>query len=430
MKNNIFIKSTLILIIGGFITKLLGFIIRIIYTRIVGEEGISLYTIITPTYSLIITIAASFLPVAISKLISEQKYKSSTIIFNSVFIILLVDLLLIFVLCFSSKYISINLLKEKRTLLLLYSIIFTIPFVSASSVFKGYYLGKQKMHPNVVSNIIEQIIRILLIIILIPILYRKNLVYGVVGLILISVITETISCLVFILYLPRRLIINKNEAKLSFATIKDILKTSIPLTSGRLIGNIGYFFEPIILTNILTNRGFSSNYVLTNYGIYNAYAISLLALPNFFILAISSAILPEISKYYSKKNYKMTQKRYKQALFISLILGLFFSLFILLFRNQLLLIIYKTTKGSSFIKILAPAFVLFYLEGPITSTLQAIGKSKSSFHITTIGIIIKLIVMTMLAYLKYGIYSLIIAEIANIFIVVLLGIIRVKKELF
>ena len=126
----------------------------------------------------------------------------------------------------------------------------------------------------------------------------------------------------------------------------------------------------------------------------------------------------------------MTQKRYKQALFISLILGLFFSLFILLFRNQLLLIIYKTTKGSSFIKILAPAFVLFYLEGPITSTLQAIGKSKSSFHITTIGIIIKLIVMTMLAYLKYGIYSLIIAEIANIFIVVLLGIIRVKKELF
>ena len=40
MRNNKFFISTLILMCSGLITKILGFIIRIIYTRIVGEEAI------------------------------------------------------------------------------------------------------------------------------------------------------------------------------------------------------------------------------------------------------------------------------------------------------------------------------------------------------------------------------------------------------
>ena len=40
MKKNKFIKSTLILILGGFITKILGMLIKIVITRALGTEGI------------------------------------------------------------------------------------------------------------------------------------------------------------------------------------------------------------------------------------------------------------------------------------------------------------------------------------------------------------------------------------------------------
>ena len=36
---------------------MLGFIIRIVYTRIIGDYGISLISIATPTYSLLLTIS-------------------------------------------------------------------------------------------------------------------------------------------------------------------------------------------------------------------------------------------------------------------------------------------------------------------------------------------------------------------------------------
>ena len=73
MNKNLFIKSTLILILSGFLTKILGFIIKVIYTRIIGEYGISLFTIATPTYSLLLTISTLAIPISISKLVSENK---------------------------------------------------------------------------------------------------------------------------------------------------------------------------------------------------------------------------------------------------------------------------------------------------------------------------------------------------------------------
>ena len=49
MKKNKFIRSSIILIIGGLITKALGMLVRIILTRQIGTHGIGLYSMIAPT---------------------------------------------------------------------------------------------------------------------------------------------------------------------------------------------------------------------------------------------------------------------------------------------------------------------------------------------------------------------------------------------
>ena len=46
---NKFFTSTFILMLSGLSTKVLGLIIKIIFTRIVGNTTISLYTIVMPT---------------------------------------------------------------------------------------------------------------------------------------------------------------------------------------------------------------------------------------------------------------------------------------------------------------------------------------------------------------------------------------------
>ena len=72
MKNK-FIKNTLILIIGGFLTKIMGMFIKIIMTRNITDNAISLYMLTLPTYNLFITLVTAGLQLSISKLTSENK---------------------------------------------------------------------------------------------------------------------------------------------------------------------------------------------------------------------------------------------------------------------------------------------------------------------------------------------------------------------
>ena len=427
---NKFLKATFILMIGGLITKLLGFAIRIIYTRMVGSDAINLYSLVMPTYSLLLTIATLSLPVVISKLISEHKTKSIKILSSATAITLILNIIVIVIIYFTKDFIATTLLHDERCSVLLMSMALTFPFVSLSSVLKGYFYGKQKMGPHTISNVIEQIVRIILIFLIIPSLVNKGIVYSVMGLILISIASELASIFTFLVFLPKKFKITKEDLKPDMKTAKEILNISIPTVSGRLVGNIGFFFEPIILTNVLLFAGYSMDFILNEYGAYNAYTISLLSMPSFFIAAISSSLLPEISKYFYHKNYIMVKRRLKQAMILSFIVGLIFSSFIYLFREPLLSTLYNTTKGSEYIEVLAPFFVLFYLEGPLQSVLQAIGKAKTTMFITMVAVITKLVTMAILSLCHIGMYSLVIAEIIDIFIIVILCIKAIRKELY
>lgn len=430
MRKNKFITSTLILMAGGFITRFLGFIIKIMYTRIVGEEGVSLYAIIMPTYSLLITIASLSLPISISKIIAEQKNNSSKVLLSSTFLILLLNVIVITIMLVSSKYIATNLLNNPDCYYLLIAMTGTLPFISISSILKGYFFGRQRMIPNTISNILEQLIRILLILFLLPILMKKSVFLAVMGLILFNIITELTSITTFFLFAPKKFTIQKSDFIPDKKTIKEICDISIPTVSGRFIGNVGFFLEPILLTNILLFVGFSNDYILREYGAYNAYTIALLTMPSFFVGAVCSALIPEISKYLSSKNIPMIKRRFWQAIAFSFGIGAFFSTIIFFYRTPLLKIIYNTNLGVDYIKILAPFFVLFYLEAPMMSMLQALNHAKSCMKITLVGEIIKLSALIILCFCKFGIYSLVYAEIINIIFVVFLNMKKLKQILF
>lgn len=430
MKNkNLFIKSTIILILGGIITKILGFIIRIIYTRIVGTEVIGLYSLVTPTYSLLITIATLALPTTISKLIAENKHNNLKIISTSTILIMFINIIVVLFMIFTARFIANNLLHEERCYLLIISMALTFPIISVSCIIKGYFYGKQNMIPNVVSNIVEQLIRGILIYIFVPMIMEKSEILAACSLFLFSFIEELVSIIINMLFLPKHIKITKQSIIPDKYTLKNILNISIPTVSSRIIGNIGYFFEPIILKNLLLFSGYTNHYILTEYGAYNAYTLTILTVPSFFITAISSSLIPEISKYYLTQKKHLVIKRLKEAIFFSLLIGITYSILLIFFGEYILYILYNTNLGLNYIKILAPIFPLFYIEAILISFLQALDKAKITMRITIIGVIIKLLTLSITSLIHIGMYSLIVSEIVNILLVVSLNIYYVNKTI-
>lgn len=428
MKNNKFIKSTIILIIGGLITKILGMIIKIALTRSIGTDGISLYMLVLPTFNLFITLCNLGVPIAITKLVSEKKKSSKKIIIPTTYLILIYNLFLILIIIIISPYLANNLLHNSNTYYPLIAIGTTLPFIAVSSIIKGYFFGKENVFPCTISNIIEQIVRLLLTILLVSHMIKYSLVIAVTTVVLINILSEGSSIIVLLFFLPKEKI-NKEDLKKDNSLLKEIFGISIPTTTSRLIGSITYFLEPILLTNILKYTGYTTDYITLEYGIINGYVYPLLLLPSFFTLAISSAILPVISNSYSNNNKLYAKKKLKQAIFFSLLIGIPCTLLFILVPDKLLKLIYNTNLGINYIKITAPFFILHYIQAPLTSTLTGIGLSKEAMKGTLYGGIIKILSLILFSLLKIGLYSLIISSILNIVIVTIHHLYHVKKQL-
>ena len=68
-----FLRHAAVLSLSGFIAKLIGAAYRVPLANLVGGYGIGLYQMVYPVYSLLLTLSATGIPTAISKLVSERR---------------------------------------------------------------------------------------------------------------------------------------------------------------------------------------------------------------------------------------------------------------------------------------------------------------------------------------------------------------------
>ena len=285
------------------------------------------------------------------------------------------------------------------------------------------------MVPHVVSNLLEDLVRLTLMIIGIPFFLPKGLEYAVCYIILSNVISEGVSILVLFLFLPKKIQLKKEDLIPKKDYMKESLSIGIPNTTGRLLGSIGYFLEPILLTTTLLSLGYSSKFITTEYGILSGYVMPLLLLPSFFTMAISQALLPVVSREYTRGNYTFVRRKIKQAILYSLAIGIPVTIFFIIFPEFPLKLIYHTKEGISYMRFLAPVCLFQYIQSPLSSCLDAMGRSRDAMIGTTIGVIIRSIFLVLLSLLNIGLWGLIIAVSLNVLAVTFYSLKKVRSYL-
>ena len=284
------------------------------------------------------------------------------------------------------------------------------------------------MLPASITNVTEEIIKIILILFLLPIAISKGDIASVIFLILFNVITESSNILFMQKVISKKYISNK-KGKTNKKIIKEILSISIPTTSVRLIASIGFFLEPIILTNTLLSSGYSPNYITMEYGIVNSYIVPLLSIPSFFSISIASALLPNITKAYANKKYDEFNRKLLKLMFLSMLVGAVCLTIILIFPNEILKLVYNVNFGINYIYLIGPFFLILYMQPTLSVALQAMDKTNKLFLTSTISVIIKYSTLYVLGKIGSGMNALIFAMIAGIVTTTSLVLIIVLKEL-
>lgn len=387
MKKQSLVKGAFVLTVASFITKILVFSNSIILSRILGPEGIGLKKMVMPFMGLMMTLATIGLPLAISRLVAEADAqrnggKVKKILLISLFITGSLSILVVFLSVLAGNVFSNYFLTDPRSYYSFMAMIPIIPIGAVSGVLKGYFRGRQTMNPVAFAQVIEQIVRVCFTYVLVQWLIPKGIEYAAAGAVLSSVLGEATSLIVFMVLFRishrkfRVACPSWSRAWRGKDVLAELLQTGLPTTGNGFVISLSRAMQPIVITKSLALAGVSSALITRQYGMLTGFVMPLLFFPGFINQSLGVTLVPAISEANAQNNLRLINRRLNQAIGVALIVGIPSTILLFLYAHELMTVIYHAPAAAPFLRLMAPFFLLNYLQSPLQSVLVGIGQAK------------------------------------------------------
>lgn len=401
MSKKSFIGGTIILMAAGFVVRILGFIYRIYLSNLIGAEGMGLFALISPIYSLVILTLTSGISIAVSKLVAEELARKhivnlKRITYCALVIVVAAGIAVSVFMFFYSRFIVEVILKDSRTYYSLMLLIPCIPVIAAASAIKGYFYGIQDVVPTAVSQIVEQLVRITLVMAMAGYFLNIGLEYACALAVIGMAFGEIANLLVVAFVYFRR----KSEKAFGSASkrglmrkrsiVKELAKISIPVSFNRFINSIMTAVEDILIPSRLVAGGLDHKSSLEEYGRLIGMAMPLLYFPSVITSALSTTLVAAISEGMSLKNYRMVNYRISKSLQFTFVIGFIFTAVFLAYPVEIGDLLYKKENIGKMLYILSFTCVFLYVQQTLLGILNGLGKQGISLRNSLIGSTIRI----------------------------------------
>lgn len=154
-----FITGTLLLTSTGFICRILGFFYRIFMSRTIGAEGLGIYNMVHPIFSICFAVCAGSIQTALSQYVAANQTRGRAVFRTGLVIAMGMSFLLAWVIYGNAGFLAEKLLLEPRCAPYLPVMAVSVPFAALHACINGYYYGMQKARVPAFSQVAEQVIR-------------------------------------------------------------------------------------------------------------------------------------------------------------------------------------------------------------------------------------------------------------------------------
>ncbi|NMA64871.1 MAG: polysaccharide biosynthesis protein [Clostridiaceae bacterium] len=418
-----------VLSVTGFVVKVIGFFYRIFIANSIGSEGLGLYQLVTPIYSLLILVLSAGVQIAVSRFVAEETshktdYKGMKIANLSAGIVLAAGIIVSTILLININTLVFSFTGDERTRRSLIYILLLVPPIAAASAYKGYFYGREEMLPNAIAQILEQASKLVFVILLYGTFKGK----GVESMCLLAVLAllfgEVVNVLtVFIVFITRKTVKKNNQysrKKRSWKAIKKICKVAVPISVNRLILSVIGTAESLVIPRRLMLYGYNVQESLKTFGRLSGMAAPLVFFPSMLPGALATALVPAIASAFASKRYYVANRQISQSIKLTLTMGLIFTSFFACCSHEIAELIYPGQEVGKILYILSFTGVFLYLQQTMLGILNGLSREKTILVNTLIGSVIRLISVWFLMPL-YGIEAYVFSVIAGSIIVVILN---------
>jgi len=398
MPSSKLLTGTLVLSAASLITRVLGFGYRIVVVRYLGAEGIGLYEMVFPIYSLILVLSTAGIPIAISKMVSDalarhDRARVQLIMRVSVLFLFCSGLVLTFASFQAAPWLAERFFTDSRAYWPFVGMIPAITIVAVSSAFRGYFQGTQNMVPNALAQIVEQVIRISLGLVLALRLLPRGIEFAALGLSAAMVMGELAGMIVILDQFIRR-----NGVRLIWgfwspdrksgsqgSVFNEMLGFSVPSTLTRVLAAAGLSLEAVLIPRRLVAAGFSIPQATELYGQFSGIAMSLISFPGVLTISLAISMLPAVSEARAVNNWRLIRFRTHQALKLTILAALPFSAVYLAFPGEICDILFSSPEAKIPLAAVARGAPFLYLQQTTNGILQGLGKMHTVFRHTVAG---------------------------------------------
>lgn len=447
------LKGTMILTVGLLLSRILGVLYVIPFYQLVGEEYIGLYQYAYVPYSIVLAIAVSGIPIAVSKFVSKYNtlgdYATGRKLVKSSMLLMAVTGVLGFlILYFLAEPIAHLVIKDKDTLITVQDVATVIKYVSFAvivvpvmSLIRGFFQGYQHMTPTAISQLIEQIVRILFV------LSGAFLVMKVfdgtektaVSFAVFAAFLGAIASLFVLYWYWKKLRPEFNDllkgsanatSNISLKNIyKEILVYTVPFALVGVINPLFQFVDMITFNRAMAMIGISGKESGIYLGMLNLTTHKLVMIPVMLATGFSMALIPYITSYYAKQDFAQVRKSLDQTFQILLFLTVPAAMGISVLASEFYLVFYdQSDAGTAVLAHYAPVAILFALYPVTTAILQGIDRQKLIILNLLVGILTKLVLNT--PFIKmFETDGAILATACGYTVAIVLNIVAIRKTL-
>ena len=470
-----FLKNTLILFIAMFITKIIGAVLRIPLTNMLGGVGMGYFSTAYSFFNPVYTVLAAGLPIIVTKLTAQSvvchRYKETRKIKNAALILSFAAgvLGMVFMFVFAIPFANYAA-SSPDSLWSVLAITPSIIFCCLAAAYRGYYEGLTNMMPTAVSQVIESVVKAVFGLGLSGVVLHmgeqgiihsdKILPYAAAAAVLGVTFGE--FCGTLFLMIRSRFFtdsITETDLELSAETlhkrelIKKIISQSLPISAGAVIINVGSLIDLLTISSgiqktLYENQSFFishypaayseagtdlfGNFV---YGSYTGIVLSIFMIITSMTALVGKSSLPGIASACECGSKEEVDRHVSILLSGIFVIGLplCFSLGVL--SEPFLSLLYPVRMAEVSVSVM-PLSILciggvpIALCGGLFSVFQAVGRSDLPIKLMMAGSALKLILNLLLINIpQFSVSGAAVSTVCSHVLVMLLGIILLRNSL-
>ncbi|MCH5154050.1 MAG: polysaccharide biosynthesis protein [Clostridiales bacterium] len=311
-------RSAIALAAIGIIAKFIGALYRVPLTNIVGAEGMGLYQMVFPLYTVLLSFCGGGISGAVSRVVAKYTALGIDGAAKRTIKIALLPLTVVAVLCAAAVAVLRNVISGVQgntdAAISYLALCPSLLFAGGINVLRGYFQGKSQMLPGGISQLIEQVVKLVLGLYLSKLFLPYGVKYAVAG----ALLGVSASELTALLYLgiryavggKRRMRLSRlralnAEASQEFAAapsvddkrlLKELFSFALSVMLGALVLPITQMIDSVLVINLLMHGGASKNSATAMFGLFVGPVGTLINMPTVVALSVAIAFLPTITR--------------------------------------------------------------------------------------------------------------------------------------